>query len=60
MKYKIGNIVSINGTGNYKITEIKKHGLGFCDCCESKPYFMYRLNGGMFVNEDQLKISIIN
>jgi hypothetical protein len=51
----IGQEVSINGVGRYKILEIINHGKGLCDCCpKAEAYRMYRLDAHYIINEDQV------
>jgi hypothetical protein len=53
-KFKIGQRVTVNGIGDYRIKDIATHGIGQCDCCGGNHYFMYQLSSSYWINEDQL------
>ena len=55
-KFKVGDLVSVNGSAPKKIKKIETHGAGFCECCDSNlPYYCVSFGGSLFVNENQLK-----
>lgn len=55
-KYKVGDEVLVNGR-EYVIKGVESHGAGSCGCCKSKPnkYFMYRVLGNYYINEDLIE-----
>jgi hypothetical protein len=57
-KFKIGDLVSVNGQGKHEIALIDWHGKGYCDCCPtSETYYIYgfTFNRNQIINEDQLQ-----
>mgnify|MGYP001617581179 CR=1 FL=1 len=57
-KFDLGDIVSINGRGRYKIFGFEYHGNGVCECCKGEKYRMVYFNENnprFIINEDQLQ-----
>jgi hypothetical protein len=63
-KFKVGDMVANPRnpkTSIVRVLEIAKHGKGNCGCCPDAKhiYFMYRISGISWINEDQLVLANI-